>query len=345
MNKLLFILSLVFLFSCKTAQNEPSESTTSAVSENSTVIAFGSCNDEELQQPMWKYINENQPALWIWLGDIIYGDTDDKAELKRQYELLNGIEGYQQLKTICPIIGTWDDHDYGLNNGGKEWHAKEESQEIFLDFMGAKSTDPRREKEGVYSSYSMKEGGKEIKVILLDCRYFRDSSVTGANKRYIKNETGTILGETQWQWLENELTNSSAQVHIIGSGIQVIPEEHRFEKWANFPNERQRLFNLLSKTKPANPIIISGDRHIAEISKIELDGLSQPLYEVTSSGMTHSFERITQIGEKNQHRVNNHLSGQKNFGLFFIDWKDESVEIRAEVRGLRNEVIFKEKLK
>jgi len=344
MNKLLFILSLIFFFSCKTPQKEVLNAT-SDISKEATVIAFGSCNDEELQQPMWKYIVENQPKLWIWLGDIIYGDTDDEADLKRQYDLLNRIEGYQQLKSTCPIVGTWDDHDYGLNNGGKEWHAKDMSKKVFLDFIGADGSDERRNREGVYHSYTLGESGKEVKVILLDCRYFRDSSIVDSNKRYIKNETGTILGEAQWKWLENELTNSTAQVHIIGSGIQVIPEEHRFEKWANFPNERQRLFDLLSKTKPSNPIIISGDRHIAELSKIEIDGLENPLYEVTSSGMTHSFERITQIGEANQYRVNDYLSGMKNFGLFIIDWSKSPIEIKAEVHGLRNEVLFKHLLK
>ncbi len=309
-----------------------------------TVIAFGSCNDEEREQPMWQYIIENQPELWIWLGDIIYGDTDDMLDMTRQYGFLYDNEDYKKLKETCPIVGTWDDHDYGVNNGGKEWHAKKMSQNVFLDFMGAESNDPRRKREGIYSSYTLGETGQQVKVILLDCRYFRDSSVIGKNKRYIKNETGTILGETQWKWLESELANSSAQVHIIGSGIQVIPEDHRFEKWANFPNERQRLFDLLSKTKPANPLIISGDRHIAEVSKIDIKGFSQPLFEVTSSGLTHSYELVEKKGELNQHRVKNLLSGQKNFGLFFIDWKKNSIEIRTEVRGLNNEIHFKQKL-
>jgi alkaline phosphatase D len=44
-----------------------------------------------------------------------------------------------------------------------------------------------------------------------------------------------MLGETQWKWLEDQLTASDADVHIIGGGIQFLPEEHRSEKWANFP--------------------------------------------------------------------------------------------------------------
>ena len=69
-------------------------------------------------------------------------------------------------------------------------------------------------------------------------------------------------------------------------------------------------------------------------------GLSKPLYDVTSSGMTHSFERILEVGEKNCYRVKDYLSGEKNFGLFEIDWSEGTPKIRAEVRGLKNEIIF-----
>jgi alkaline phosphatase D len=35
-----------------------------------------------------------------------------------------------------------------------------------------------------------------------------------------------MLGDAQWQWFENELRNSSSQIHIIGSSIQV--QSHDF---------------------------------------------------------------------------------------------------------------------
>lgn len=51
-----------------------------------------------------------------------------------------------------------------------------------------------------------------IQVILLDTRYHRDPL----------RSDGTMLGETQWRWFEHELQNSDAQIHIIGSSIQVL---------------------------------------------------------------------------------------------------------------------------
>ncbi len=177
-------------------------------------------------------------------------------------------------------------------------------------------------------------------MILLDTRYFRDTVYKDINtKAYLPNNTGDILGETQWAWLENELKNSEADFHIIGSSIQVIPEDHAYEKWANFPTARKRLFDLLEKYPDKKTIMISGDRHIAEISRIDLEGLPYPLYDFTSSGLTHSWNNG--IVEMNRHRVSDFIRGL-NFGLIIIDWeKNGNHKIRFEIRGEADKLLYK----
>jgi hypothetical protein len=39
-----------------------------------------------------------------------------------------------------------------------------------------------------------------------------------------------------------------ADVRVIVSSIQVLPDDHRFEKWGNFPAERRRLLALIRAT-------------------------------------------------------------------------------------------------
>ena len=73
-----------------------------------------------------------------------------------------------------------------------------------------------------------------------------------------------MLGAEQWQWLETELRNSTVQIHLIVSGIQILPEEHKYEKWANFPQSRRRLLRLIGETGVPGVILLSGDRHLAE---------------------------------------------------------------------------------
>jgi hypothetical protein len=38
-----------------------------------TKVAFGSCNKQDREQPLWQVIsNRVQPALWLWAGDAVY---------------------------------------------------------------------------------------------------------------------------------------------------------------------------------------------------------------------------------------------------------------------------------
>lgn len=334
----LFILILALplvLFSCK---NQAPIPTVLSADESIQVIAFGSCNHEYDEQPLWGPIISNEPDLWVWLGDNIYGDTDSMPLLRAKYEQQNANLDYQKLKSIAPIIGTWDDHDYGKNDAGKEYPYRQQSRDLMYDFLDIPQDSPLRQKEGAYGAYTYGAKDQQVKVILLDVRYFRDP-LSKTDNAYEPNTTGTMLGEEQWIWLENELNQNQAKVTVIGSGIQVLSKEHRFEKWDNFPQERARLLQLIEKYKSEGVILLSGDRHIAEISKIEIPGISHPVYDITSSGLTHTWK--TYSFEPNQYRVGD-LIAKLNFGLIRLDWQTDAVKVDLEVRGEGNELFLKE---
>lgn len=303
---------------------------------NSTLIAFGSCNNQSRPQPLWSSIRQNHPNLFIWLGDNIYGDTHDMEVMKAKYDRQKQNEDYQHLLSEMPVIGIWDDHDFGINNGGKHYAKKQESKDLMLRFLNEPRDSPRWDHEGAYTSYTLGEDDQMVKVILLDTRYFRDTVISNKNLPLGNqlNEDGTILGTKQWHWLENELKQSKAAINIIGSSIQVIPEEHLYEKWANFPNERARLFQLIVDTKAKGVIFISGDRHMAEISKLAFTGLDYPLYDITSSGLTHTWGQDRP--EANQHRIGEKVIAL-NFGLIKIDWKDSGPSVTFAINGENNQ--------
>lgn len=304
-------------------------------------IAFGSCSDEMAQQQLWKEVVLQRPQLWIWLGDNIYADSKVNGKLKgtRQelYQRQKANSDYQTLMKTCPVIGVWDDHDYGINDGGKNFAQKRQSKVDLLEFLDVPAADPVWQHEGIYRAYTYGEGEQKLKIILLDTRYFRDTLSLSpiADARYTPNPAGDVLGEEQWIWLEHELTNSDAAIHIIASSIQFISEEHGYEKWANFPAARNRFISLLAKTKPLNTIMLSGDRHIAELSAMTIPGWENPLYDFTSSGLTHTWDIPT--AEKNSHRVGNMIY-RKNFGM--IEWskKGNRWEVMLSVIGTNAQV-------
>ncbi len=301
-----------------------------------TVVAFGSCNREERPQGYWETIGSHRPAAWLWLGDNVYADSPDTAVIAAAYDRQKQDPNYRAFrKGVKHIYGIWDDHDYGKNDAGKEWPIRAESRNLMLRFLDVPRSNPVWTREGGYQSYTIGEGEQRIKIILLDTRYFRDAFYPGTDgQRYGANPSGDILGEEQWTWLEQELRDSEAAVHLIGSSIQVLSAQHPYEKWANFPAARERLLDLIRTSDPGLPLLLSGDRHVAELSRIELGGLE--LYDFTASGLTHAYESAE---ERNDLRVSP-LIGQTNFGLLTVLWSENGPRLLAESRSVTTDEVF-----
>lgn len=300
------------------------------------VIGFGSCNKVDKPQGLFADAAANNPNLWVWLGDIIYADTNNMKALAAMYKRLKTNPEYKKLRAKAQIFGVYDDHDYGINDGCKNYPMKKGAKKCLMDFLDVPTSHPLRKREGAYQSYTFGKGAQSIKVIVMDTRYFRDSLTPDPSKqkRYIPNMDGDMLGEKQWRWLEQELKNSKANLNILCSSVQVIADDHGHEKWGNFPNQRKRLLSLIVKTQPKNLLILSGDRHMTEVSKMDIQGLPYPLYDFTSSGMTH-----VRSGDKeaNRYRVGD-MVVKRNFGIVKISWNGEKPVVALQSRGPGNEL-------
>ena len=300
-------------------------------------ILFGSCNRTELPNPFWDQMAAAQADVFIWGGDAIYADTRNMRKMKKMYRAQKSIPEYKAFAESIPVMGTWDDHDYGLNDAGAEYAEKQKSQQLFLDFIGMPSDAETRQTEGVYASKDFSVSGKTIKIIVLDTRYFRSKlkSATDPEKRYVPSTdtTATMLGKEQWAWLAKELSEA-ADFTVIMSSIQFLSKEHGFETWGNFPHEVARFEQLIKESNSKAVILLSGDRHIAEFSKKELPGLEYPLIDFTSSGLTHTYTAFD--GEPNSYRVGEVVT-LKNYGLVAIDLSTN--EVHFKMMGENNEVL------
>ncbi|WP_254562033.1 alkaline phosphatase D family protein [Dyadobacter diqingensis] len=338
--KKLFTLGIIGTLALAGCHTSKTNTTAANQAKTVTTIAFGSCSDQKRPQPLWDDILAQKPEIWIWLGDNIYGDSENMDTLKAKYDKQKSNPVYQQLRKSTSVIGVWDDHDYGVNDGGKEYPRKKESQQLMLDFMDVAADSPQRTREGGYSSHVYGRKGQRVKVLLLDGRYFRDP-LKKNGKDNVPDPSADMLGEAQWKWLEAELAGSDADVHIIGCGVQFLPEEHPYEKWGNFPASRQRFLDLLSKTKPKGAILISGDRHMAEASKVTLPGLNYDLFDITSSGLTHVSKPHE---EPNKHRVGEIIT-KLNYGLITINWDKKPLSATVKINGDENATYLTQEVK
>ena len=311
-------------------------------------IAFGSCARQDKVQPIWDAIVGTKPDLYLGLGDNIYADTDDMAVMKKKYDMLAAIPGWQKLKATCPIRATWDDHDYGVNDSGAEYSKRVESQQLFLDFFGVPKDSPRRKQAGVYHAETFGPPERRVQVILLDTRYFRSQLKKKPGKTPFgegpyepsSDLKATLLGEAQWQWLETQL-KVPAKVRILGSSLQLVAQDHGWEKWQNLPHERERLFKLIKDTGAAGLVTISGDRHLAELSMMDA-GIGYPLYDLTSSGLTEASQKWRKF-EVNRHRIAT-MNWGNNFGLITIDWSKDDPLLRLQIRDSEGDVTIQEKV-
>ncbi|MFT7620478.1 MAG: alkaline phosphatase D [Planctomycetota bacterium] len=327
--EMFLLLLLGASISCATKEQEPIKK-----------IAFGSCIKSKKPVPILDEVNRYHPELFIFMGDNIYGDTSDMKVLKAKYEILTSKPAYQELKSRSRILATWDDHDYGANDSGREYAMKAESQQIFLDTFDEPLDSDRRSQEGIYASYFLGPKGKRLQIILLDNRYHRSALIKGERKgkggSYLPNpdSEATMLGEAQWAWLETELLKE-ADVRLVIGGTQILTEHNGFEAWANFPLELERLFKTIRQSRASGVVFLSGDTHWTELSRRQ-NGTPYPLYDFTSSGLTEVWKHVT----PNKYRFHDMSYLGVNFGAIEIDWERTDPVIRLKAIGAEGEILF-----
>ena len=279
-------------------------------------IAFSSCYapSYQISNALWKHMrNTFQADLWLWLGDNSYSDGRSLETKRERYNAARNDQYYRKHGPVAepkiPVTGTWDDHDYAANNQGDEYECKKLSQDEFVYHFNIPSDDPRHpdqgenQREGIYSAYmfSKPDGGNNgIHQINLDARYHRNPTFDYYGT--CQGADTDMLGETQWAWLEQELSKPS-EIKVIATGIQVLPPLNRgrdlsdycaydgngnsfdtaiadvgesdvgsgtsYEAWAEIPTSRTRLLKLCQKSindgNAKEIVFVSGDQHWAEI--------------------------------------------------------------------------------
>mmetsp|Transcript_33855 Transcript_33855/g.49377 ORF Transcript_33855/g.49377 Transcript_33855/m.49377 type:complete len:733 (-) Transcript_33855:349-2547(-) len=307
---------------CPAAYEEVSANMHLAPSDADNVgrIAFSSCYkpSSQINDKLWRYLREDYctdgQCVWAWLGDNMYMDSNNMDHKRNAYNAARNDQYYSSMGPIAdpkiPVTGTWDDHDYAWNNMGKYYSCRQQSQNEFCHHFNVAESDPRHpsqgpnQQEGIYSSnlFNRPDGNPGgIHLINLDARYHR--SPISARYGPCEGTSSSMLGDTQWQWLENEL-NRPSDVKVISSGIQVLPPTHKantnsfcaydgpsgtfvqannilgegdnsfsgtsYESWGEMPQERLKLLRLVQKSiadgNALQVIFISGDQHWAEIS-------------------------------------------------------------------------------
>ncbi len=272
-------------------------------------------------------------AFHVWMGDNWYTREVDfgsvwglnyRASHDRAQKII------QPFMAAMPQYGIWDDHDYGPDNSGKSFYLKEESREIFKNYMINPSYG--EEGKGIYTKVSY----SDVDLFLTDDRYFRNEDDMPDSVNGMPSKDKHFFGPTQMEWLKNSLEFSNATFKIIVVGSQVINPLGRSENMQRYPYEYNELINFIKTQKIKGVVFFSGDRHHSEVIKVEQPDF-YPLYDVTISPYTAGVSKPSGEEKNSKYRVQGTLVEENNFGKISISGTKDNRVMTIDFLGTKGQ--------
>ena len=247
----------------------------------------------------------------VFLGDYIYeyptGEYAGKSGVARMHHPeweITTLEDYRQrhgryrtdlnlqaAHAACPWIVIWDDHETANNSwfAGAENHTDGRVEGEWPERQGAAvqayfewlpvRAQSAGEEQLLYRSFKF---GDLAQLTMMDLRTYRDAETTGAN---FANDDRTMLGKKQFDWVAQQLQESTARWDVLGNSVMVspmrfvtIPDNEKAniaagymkeratgiavnsDQWDGYAAERDRLLTMLDEQE-SNALFLTGDIH------------------------------------------------------------------------------------
>lgn len=345
----LIVLSLLVLFSCKRDKiNNDSNRTLKR-------ICFGSCSSQHIpdNHDIFNVIAAQNPDLYIAGGDNIYGDffailPGTLDYMQRAYASMWNNKAVRNLYDNVETIATWDDHDFGMNDGVIDNSAKYYAKDLLFKYFKVPADDPRRFNPSgeIYRNYEYGDAEHRVQCIMLDLRWshtpYKVSGPVGALSGYdtIMDPNARMMSDEQWAWLEEQF-RKPAKFRIIMSSLQFSASYNGGEAWSVLPLEKQRMVDLIKSTRANGIVFLSGDVHFADLNVLR-DADCYPLFDFSASGLTHYTS--------SPYASDNRIPGSKapfagrNFGQIDINWDATPIELVGVLKDEKGNVKISQKL-
>lgn len=161
-----------------------------------TTFGFASCNDQNKEQPFWSIILNQNPDLFLMMGDNVYASAKSDKPIVDQYIKLNKNPDYRNVREKIPFLAIWDDHDYGQNDGGDDNPEKEEARRAFLNYWGYLKPSLPKNQKALYHSRIVGNKKQRVQFILLDTRWDRSPLVKNPDYNPDLKPTPTTSSDT-----------------------------------------------------------------------------------------------------------------------------------------------------
>lgn len=247
----------------------------------------------------------------VFLGDYIYeyptGEYAGKSGVARMHHPeweITTLQDYRQRHgrcrtdlnlqashAACPWIVIWDDHETANNSwfAGAENHTDgrvegewperlSAAKQAYFEWLPVRAQSAGEE-QLLYRSFTF---GDLAQLTMMDLRTYRDAETTGPN---FANDDRTMLGKKQFDWVAQQLQESTARWDVLGNSVMVspmrfvtIPDNEKAniaagymkeratgiavnsDQWDGYAAERDRLLTMLDEQE-SNALFLTGDIH------------------------------------------------------------------------------------
>jgi hypothetical protein len=216
--------------------------------------AFVSCANSS-SEPVWERIGLLGVDQMVLGGDTPYIDVQDLATSRDKQQAFLETPFMRSLIRGTSTVGTWDDHDFGLNNGNgvNAGDRRENTREAFVEYRAHDQYGTGV--EGVYHKVDL--GTMEI--FLLDPRWWSqtEESPVDAAKR-------TCFGPEQWNWIRQALEESKAPFKVLAMGqVWVDKKNGESDDMFTYQHERDALYDFIREKKIPGVVLLGGDIHVS----------------------------------------------------------------------------------
>lgn len=209
-----------------------------------------------------------------------------------QYRLDDDLRAAMQQ---YPFICIWDDHETANDayKDGADNHTegteglyvdrKSYSTKAYSEWMPIRLPEPNN-LEKIYRKFVW---GDLMETYFLESRLLaRDQQIAGtgtvsANDPAVQDTNRRLLGVEQMGWLQNGMSNSSAEWQVIAQQVMMAPllinipftsisNIANTDQWDGYPAERNRLYNHIMSNNIDNVVVLTGDIHTSWANDLPL---------------------------------------------------------------------------
>lgn len=227
-------------------------------------LGMGSCAPSDPSH-IWTRVIQEGCTGFVFLGDTPYVDTSDLGVAREKHRRFLAQPEIREMIRQMPCWGTWDDHDFGKNDGHGDFPGKHTCRSVFTEYRanatfghdagGKPQTERFGEGRGIYTSFRY----GPLEMFLLDPRWFSRTEPSWADP-----DQPTCLGQQQWDWFRAALTRSDATFKCIATGM-IWDDKKNSEKddWHTYRHEREAIFDLIRDEKIPGCFLLGGDIHVS----------------------------------------------------------------------------------